>query len=75
MHLYLRLMKRDEENSYSASEQAALRSLLEASAGVHEMKTLERHLKGGYAVTMNVEHERRGDLADHLSSRGLVLVM
>ncbi len=68
-------MKRDEANSYSASEQAALRSLLEASAGVNEVKSFERHLKGGYAVTLNVEPERRGELADHLSSHGLMLVM
>jgi hypothetical protein len=75
MYLYLRLMKRSGPDSYSGAEQEALRVLLQTSPGVQNVKTLERHLKGGYAVTLDVEGERRGDLADHLSSHDLMLVM
>jgi hypothetical protein len=75
MHLYLRLMKRDGPSSYSGPEQAELHSLLKASPGVRNVKSVERHLKGGYAVALDVEDAQRGELADHLSAHGLMLVM
>jgi hypothetical protein len=68
-------MKRTEANSYSETEQRALRALLEASPGVRKVNSLEKHLKGGYAVALDVDGAQRGELADHLSSNGLMLVM
>jgi hypothetical protein len=68
-------MKRDEPDAYSDSEQATLRSLLEVSPCVHKVKTFEKHRKGGYAVTLDIEGEQRGQLADYLSSHGLMLVL
>jgi hypothetical protein len=75
MHLYLRLMKRDGPDSYSASEQLVLGSFLKTSPGVQEVKSVERHPKGGYAAVLDVDSERRGELADHVSSHGLMMVM
>jgi hypothetical protein len=75
MYLYLRLMKRDGPDSYSDSEQLALGSLLKTSPGVQDVKSVERHPRGGYAAILEVDSERRGELADHVSSHGLMLVM
>jgi|APAra7269096613_1048513.scaffolds.fasta_scaffold04328_10 hypothetical protein len=75
MHLYLRLMKRSAENTYSESEQADLRSFLSGGPGVLVVKTIERHLRGGYAVALDVEDHAPGPLSDYVSSIDLMLVL
>lgn len=75
MHLYLRLMKRSEANTYSESEQADLRSFLLGRPGVLAVKKIERHLKGGYVVVLDVEVHASGPLSDYVSSNDLMLVL
>ena len=75
MHLYLRLMKRSDANTYSESEQETLRSFLLSGPGVLSVKTIERHLKGGYAVALDVEANAPGPLSEYVSSNDLMLVV
>ena len=73
MQLYLRLLP-DETLTYSDAEQAALRDCLTTTPGIAEVKRIERHPKGGYAVFI----ERTGDLAptlEHLAARGYRAVL
>ena len=75
MHLYLRLMNRAGPTVYSAEGEAALRLLLERAPGVQLVKTIDRHLKGGYKVTLEVEQSSVGALSEHLDSNGLMLAL
>ena len=73
MHLYLRLLL-DAAATYSDVEQAALRECLGATPGIDEVKRIEPHPRGGYAVFV----ERTGDLAptiEHLAARGYRAVL
>ena len=75
MHLYLRLMSREKSDSYSSSEQQALKTFLTAAPEVMEVKTIERHIKGGYAVSLEVEPGSFETLSERVSSHGLMLVL
>lgn len=75
MHFYLRVMKRHEPDTYSALEQEALRKLLEDAPGVLAVKALERHQRGGYAVTLDVEPGTAERLSEYVSSNDLMLVI
>jgi hypothetical protein len=75
MHLYIRLMKRYEPDTYSSVEQEVLQAFLAAAPGVQIVKTLERDSKGGYSVTLDVEPSEIESLSEHVSSHGFMLVM
>jgi hypothetical protein len=68
-------MKRSVSYTYSESEQDALRTFLQTGPGVLAVKTIERHLKGGYAVTLDVEAGAHAPLSDYVSSNDLMLVL
>ncbi len=55
MHLYTQIMKR--ELDYSEGEWSGLCDQLGACPGVMRVKLVERHRKGGYAATMEVDRE------------------
>lgn len=65
---YLRLLL-DAPETYSDDEQAALRACLLDTPGILEVKRIEKHPRGGYAVFV----VREGELVpalDHLAARG-----
>lgn len=68
-------MRRSDANTYSESEQETLRSLLLSGPGVLSVMTIERHLKGGYAVALDVEANATGPLSEYISSNDLMLVV
>ena len=68
-------MKRSDANTYSESEQEALRRFLLNGPGVLNVKEIERHPKGGYAVTLDVEVNAPGPLSEYVSSNDLMLVL
>ena len=56
MHLFTRILK--GEHDYSKDEWWGLCDLLGTCPGVERVKLLERHRKGGYAVTMDVDSDQ-----------------
>jgi hypothetical protein len=69
------MMKRSDSNTYSDSELDTLRTFLQIGPGVLAVKAIERHPKGGYAVTLDVESGAPGPLSGYVSSNDLMLVL
>lgn len=69
MHLYLRLLK--PVLSYTEEEKVTLVTIMASAPGVERIKLVERHTKGGYAVTLDVARESLDALAEYLSANGL----
>jgi hypothetical protein len=75
MHIYLRLLQKTGIESYSASEKQYLFDLLSNAPEVEHVKEVQRHNKGGYAVTLKVSQKSLDELIEFISSRGLLAVM
>jgi len=71
MHLYLRLLKSSSAESYSVQEEQSLRKVLAEAPGVERVKLVERHIKGGYAVTLDVVKESLDQLIEYLPAHDL----
>jgi predicted transcriptional regulator len=69
MHLYLRLLK--PVLSYTEEEKAGVAAVVSAAPGVERVKLVERHVKGGYAVTVDVARESLDSLIEYLPANGL----
>jgi hypothetical protein len=75
MYLYLRLLQQTGMESYSASEKQYLFDLLTMAPEVECVKEVQRHNKGGYAVTLEVSQKSLDALIEFISSHGLLVVM
>lgn len=53
--LYARLLRRKGVETYADADVDELRQLLARDLGVVKLKTIERHPKGGYGVTLDLE--------------------
>jgi len=69
MHLYLRLLK--PVLSYTEEEKLALAGVMASAPGVEQVKLVERHAKGGYAVTLDIARESVDALVEYLPANGL----
>ena len=52
MHLYLRIIRNQGPESYTIAEERELRAGLSLAPGLDLVKELQRHPRGGYAVTL-----------------------
>jgi hypothetical protein len=69
MHHYLRLLK--PVLDYSEEEKAELTEVMAQAPGVIRIKLVERHIKGGYATTMDFERESLESLIEYVAANGL----
>jgi len=69
MHLYLRLLK--PVLNYTEEEKAAVTRVMGSAPGVERVKLVERHPKGGYAVTVDITRESLDALVEYLPANGL----
>lgn len=75
MHTYLRVLRAAGPETYSAEEEQQLRDCLAAAPGVDQVTRIERHVRGGYAVTLERRDESVDDFADWIDSAGYRVVM
>jgi hypothetical protein len=65
----LRLLK--PELCYSNEEAQDLAKVMSGAPGVERVKLVERHAKGGYAVTLDIDRESLDSLIEYLPANGL----
>ena len=75
MHMYLRLLRQAGNETYSDAEAREVLECISAAPGVEKVKKVSRHLKGGYAVTVEAAKESADALIEHVSARGFLLVI
>jgi len=74
MRLYLRIVRAVARATYEAAEMDGLRAALVATPGVQRVLELDRHYRGGYALT--VEHAGATDrVVQQLASAGYRIVI
>lgn len=75
MHLYLRLLKENGVETYSKEEKRHIYDVLSRALGVEAVKGIQRHQKGGYAITLNISRESLDALIEYISAHGFILVL
>ena len=75
MHLYLRLLKENGTESYSDEERQHIHDLLSNVPSVATVQGIQRHQKGGYAITLDVSRESLDALIEYISAHGFMLVL
>jgi hypothetical protein len=73
-HLYLRLMSRSEVTNHEG-ELELVRGIVASAPGVERVKEIRPHIKGRVAVFLDVRSVSIGDVSDHISGHGYMLVL
>lgn len=74
MHMNMRIIHEGHSESYSASEEQQLRECVSSAPGVAAVTEIQRHVRGGYSVSV----DRDGtvdELLAHIQAAGYRLVL
>lgn len=71
--MYLRLLKSDLPDS--EAQRLAIQRIVAGAPGVIELKTIEPHPKGGYAVICDIEPSAMDDVIEYLAAQGVRLLI
>ena len=74
MHASLRIIAANPPNDYSPQEEEKVRSCVASAPGVERLKTISRHPKGGYSVTMDHVGEPFDPMFEHIQRNGYLVV-
>jgi hypothetical protein len=75
MRVYVRVLRAAGPETYSTEEEQQLRDCVTSAPGVEQVARIEKHVKGGYAVTLEQSGETLDDFSAWLTSAGYCLVV
>ncbi len=74
MHVCLQVLTANLPHDYSPQEEEKVRSCVASAPGVERLKTISRHPKGGYSVTMDHVGAPFDPMFEHIQRGGYLLV-
>jgi hypothetical protein len=75
MHLFLRVMPRDAVPEGDPHLIEMLRACIEGAPGINNVDTIERHSRGGYAVSADREENLPREIDEYFEKSAFMIVI